>query len=274
VKLLSEPRKTASNLCGSVQHRLNISTLSAVVTLFGVLALTQPSEARIVYRRTHIQVDNPYHLDLDHDGVTDFTIQQTHVHGDGCAGQRSARDTLSETPAQGNGVVMASNYAAALGRGVEIGSQSFDSAEQIMADVYKRFFERGGMCVHVQQMQGPWVNVSSRYLGLEFEINGKIHYGWARLSVQAGYVYINATLTGYAYETVPGKSIKTGQTKGTADEWDEEDFDTAASPATPVRYTPQPAWLGVLALDAQGVPLWWRRESVVATWKECVVQGS
>ena len=32
---------------------------------------------------------------------------------------------------------------------------------------------------------GPWRNVTTRYLGLKFKINGKFHYGWARLSVKA-----------------------------------------------------------------------------------------
>jgi len=31
---------------------------------------------------------------------------------------------------------------------------------------------------------GNWANVHNRYLGVEFKIKGKIHYGWARLSVQ------------------------------------------------------------------------------------------
>jgi hypothetical protein len=69
----------------------------------------------------------------------------------------------------------------------------------------------------------------------------------------------------YAYETVPGKSIKAGQTKGAADEWDEEAFDTGASVMSPISRTPQPASLGILALGAQSVPLWRRKETLQAT---------
>jgi hypothetical protein len=66
--------------------------------------------------------------------------------------------------------------------------------------------------------QGLWANggkgVKDRYLGFKFAIYGKTHYGWARLNVKVGYsdeVYINAALTGYAYETIPNKPIITRQ---------------------------------------------------------------
>ena len=65
---------------------------------------------------------------------------------------------------------------------------------------------------------GQWLNVTNRYLGLKFKIDGKFHYGWARVSVQLpGSFLIDTTLTGYAYETVPGKAIEAGQTAGQTD---------------------------------------------------------
>jgi hypothetical protein len=101
--------------------------------------------------------------------------------------------------------------------------------------------------------------VTNRYLGLQFIIHGRIHYGWARLSVERA--NLTATLTGYAYETIPNKPIIAGKTKGVADEWAEEDFGPGASLIAPVADTLQPASLGMLALGAQGVPLWRRKES-------------
>jgi len=48
-----------------------------------------------------------------------------------------------------------------------------------------------------------------------FRIKGQIHYGWARLNVQVQLpLTITATLTGYAYETVPNKPIIAGKIKG------------------------------------------------------------
>ena len=52
---------------------------AAVVAVVSVLALTQPSEAKIVYTHANVVINfnEFYNLDLNHDGVTDFTIQVT-----------------------------------------------------------------------------------------------------------------------------------------------------------------------------------------------------
>jgi hypothetical protein len=66
---------------------------------------------------------------------------------------------------------------------------------------------------------GPWAPPGgfekNRYIGLKFVINGQIHFGWARLSVEirpARKSGARAVLTGYAYETEVGKPIETGKT--------------------------------------------------------------
>jgi len=234
------------------------------MALLVALTMTQPSEARIVYKRIDVKVDNPYNLDLNHGRVTDFTIQQNHDHRP-CRGLKWDLDTLTVTAAQGNGEVGSNQggyvAAAALDRGVKIGpNQSFISDPAYMARVYSGYASGREGCMYFHSTDGYWVNVSNRYLGLEFQIKGKTHYGWARLSVQVGYVYIHATLTGYAYETTAGKSINAGQTKGAADEWDEEGFGTGASVMSPISGTSQPTSLGMLAPGARGVPLWRRKE--------------
>jgi hypothetical protein len=102
--------------------------------------------------------------------------------------------------------------------------------------------------------------VTNRYLGLKFKIKGKIHFGWARLSV-VGRQRITATLTGYTYETIPGKAIKAGQTKGTADDPTNSDLGPDASLNSFISDTQQPATLGALAMGAPGLSIWRREES-------------
>jgi hypothetical protein len=80
--------------------------------------------------------------------------------------------------------------------------------------------------------------VQQRYLGLKLKIAGKTHYGWARLNVQVTKTAIAATLTGYAYETIPNKPITAGKTDG------------------PDVVTVQPANLGHLARGAAAIPAW------------------
>jgi hypothetical protein len=69
-------------------------------------------------------------------------------------------------------------------------------------------------------------------------------------------------LTGYAYETSPGKGIVAGQTKG-MDDSNIEQPDAVLT--TPIPDSPQPATLGALAMGAPGLPIWRRKDSVAAT---------
>ncbi len=89
--------------------------------------------------------------------------------------------------------------------------------------------------------------VGNRYLGLKFTINGKIHYGWAQLSTE-NIFYHSATLTGYAYETVPNKAIKTGAEQGTDE--------SVEQPGPAALVQPAPATLGALAKGAPALSSW------------------
>jgi len=109
----------------------------------------------------------------------------------------------------------------------------------------KKRFLAGSAYVTGSESWGYWRNVTNRYLGLEFKIQGKYHYGWARLSVEFIDPYTpEATLTGYAYETIPNKPIIAGKTHG-------EDVIALDS-----------ATLGHLARGAAGLAAW-RKGSAV-----------
>jgi hypothetical protein len=58
---------------------------------------------------------------------------------------------------------------------------------------------------------GYWNYAQNRFLGVKFQIMGRTHYGWARFKDSS---CRGATLTGYAYETIPNKPIIAGKTKG------------------------------------------------------------
>jgi len=112
--------------------------------------------------------------------------------------------------------------------------------------------------------QDQWGNggkgLKDRYLGLKFYIKGEVHFGWARVTVTTSGKTFTATLTGYAYETIPNKSIIAGKTKGPDDVSAEK-----LSPATSVAPTRTPATLGMLAMGSPGLSIWRRNESVNAT---------
>jgi hypothetical protein len=103
---------------------------------------------------------------------------------------------------------------------------------------------------------GPWVKATNRYLGLKFLINGQVHFGWARLTVSKQFRHV--VLTGYAYETIPNKALRAGQTS--------EPAATEASKTTPLPdFVPQLPSLGLLASGAEGLDIWRRSPQSTTT---------
>ena len=209
----SRPRSTAE-LSKSIHKQLNTYALAASAAGVGVLALAQPAEARIVYTKTYLVIAGAerYNLDLNHDKITDFSVVNffTTTCPDSCV------QVLYLKPAAGNSEVGSIksfvHFAAAMKEGSVIGPKAhFLAGSAIMREAFS-----------TQPSVGPWNNVKNRYLGLKFQIKGKTHYGWARLKVTgSGLGTIVATMTGFAYETIPNKAIVAGKTKGTGDRVDQ-----------------------------------------------------
>jgi hypothetical protein len=258
----SRPR-TPANLSESIHRQLNMYALAASAAGVGLLALTQSAEAKIIYTPAHrvIGKNGSYPLALNHK-LTDFNIVNSNcTQGSRCNSDTYAQLTVAEAsfPWAGNAVLGTNGgqyLAAALKAGAHIsGARRFIRGAAMVSQCRGicNFSHSGTRTV------GPWRNVTNRYLGLKFKINGKFHYGWARLNVKVlkGQFKIIATLTGYAYETIPGKGIIAGQTKGTDDSNIEQ---PNAALANPIPDIPQPATLGLLALGSPGLAIWLREE--------------
>jgi hypothetical protein len=257
MKRSSGPRKTASNLSESVHQQLNMYAIAAGAAGVGVFALAQPSEAKIVYTPAHTQlrINVPFYFDVNHDGTNDFQIQLATWTGTSNFMKFSAAQ-LRVIGSTNLIVDSAGGCAAALPKGTRIGPKSrfLKHDWPIMFEVLSTSGRRTSFC--------PWRGQKTQaYLGLKFHIMGKTHFGWARFVTHSDLHHPTAELTGYAYETIAGKSIIAGQTTGTADDPTNEDFGSGASLTTPIPDKPQPASLGMLALGAQGVPLWRRKET-------------
>jgi hypothetical protein len=255
MEIARDSARMPSKLSQPLLHHLDLYALAASAAGVSLLALTPPAEAKIVYTKTHqvIGCNGIYELDLNHDGIVDFLIQQVGLWRARSCSTYAGSNQLLAKEALGNAVQGSiskryQHYAWPLKAGADIGPrQHFIGGGfngEIMVGVYQYCDYSCGT-----QTWGKWVNVHDRYLGLKFKIQGKPHYGWARLSVQNKLLDITGTLTGYAYETVANRPIRAGQTKGS--EAIEPSNPNAAIPHTAAS---RDAALGELALGALGVP--------------------
>jgi hypothetical protein len=74
---MNQPRaRKTVKLSESVSRQLCLYAIGATAAGVGVLAFAQSAEAEIVYMPAHrvIGPNKMYRLDLNHDGITDFTL--------------------------------------------------------------------------------------------------------------------------------------------------------------------------------------------------------
>jgi hypothetical protein len=223
----------------------------------GVFCAAQAAEAEVVYTPSNTPITQGFAggaltpLDLNNDGTPDFTFSNFSYRTHGLGGS-----SLKLIPAQPANEVWGTQLtgerrvtAAALPAGVQVGSKgNFASSPQgldlAIVDVSLTSFA-----------SGSWLGVETAYLGLEFVINGEVHYGWARVKFVAPGDFSSGSIYGYAFESTPNQPIVTGQTSGTAG------TGTGVSGFSPTA-TNKPAnasaSLGLLAAGASGMGM--RRE--------------
>ncbi len=196
------------------------------------LAADRSAEASIVYTdhtATPINVSasglSSYGIDVDGNSVVDYTIARS-------VPVLFGPDYIDETPAitsSVNSVVFDGGFAAALNAGDVISSLSSFASGVRTLGISETLKDTSF------STDGPFPNKGVKYLGLMFDIGGQSHYGWVRLEdVATEGLGQSVTITGWAYETEAGASIKAGQESSVA----------------PV---PEPASLLQLAMGAAGL---------------------
>src|SRR5579862_8867858 len=217
-------RRKESNAASNVPIRLSakldrglLAYVSAATSAgVAILALNCPAHARIIYTRANEEIftSKLFPLNLNHDPGADFTFDDS--HGSTSIGgawgiltifpNRSANEIWGYQTSRGF-----MRLASALPPGVKVGRNGkFSPGQRILL---RTSVSGGARKASSSNCAGPWKNATNRYLGLKFRIDGKTHYGWARLRVSCSNVEVSGILTGYAYETVPNKAIITGKTR-------------------------------------------------------------
>jgi hypothetical protein len=262
-------RRSRSPLSAGLEKNLSSYALAAGSAGVALLACAQAADAKVVVTKVNIPVpDNgvPVQFDINGDGQMDFGLS-AFVHG-GCTStsarvkQPHARqplgcgpfnDELRVVPAQSANEVWQAgtswgyNCAAKLGRGTRIDRlRPFAAGIQVMyGDV--------GSSEGIQVC--PWRSgtPAKPYLGVKFlDKEGALHYGWVRVTNN----FVFATITGYAYETIPNKPILAGAVNETGDEA------SLMEPSNLPSKDAQPASLGYLALGSVGLSAWRREDDL------------
>ncbi len=251
-----------------LDRRAKLYSLAAAAAGVSALALSQPAQAKVVITNTNIPIPSclevtpcSVSIDLNGDGVNDFKASLLSTF-DYSVNVRS----LKVTPLNGGGVVGTAGhasgrgpYASALLRGAKIGASDHflaggkDTIEDSFAVYGSKDFPQS------QKLYGKWGgNHPNRFVGVRFKINGKIHYGWIRMTISITSPlpppFMTATITEYGYETIANKSLGAGLASA----------DAADDAAQAIAEKPRHPSLGMLALGWEGMPLWRREETLTS----------
>lgn len=232
----STPQGLAVVLRDTIVKRLGAYAVTAGAGA-GLLVCAQPAQADIVYTPANTTLTGgTLSIDLTNNGTADFRLTNLWSFSKAVRPLMGSA-VLRLLSINGLGItgnqVMAypGGNADALQAGARIGpGAAFAPGSHEMASGVNTYPSMPGF--------GPWANVSDRYLGLQFQLSGQTYYGWAELSVTAFGGSIEATLQGYAYDTVAGQQILAGQTTA----------------------TPEPGTLGLLAAGSLGLAFWRRKK--------------
>ena len=239
------------------RRHLGYYTTAAATAGVSLLAMAQPAAGEVVVTHKTIPIapyyagGSPVPIDLNNDGITDVSFGFTSF------GPYSLRTTLLSLINRPENAVITQGegprfpLVSALSRGEKVGPS--DQFNANLNAVIQQSFEVDHYPAECtgQTAYGHWGgNNPDRFVGVRFQIKNQTHYGWVRVNVQHSVEFkacrtITATITAYAYETVPDRAITIGSSHASASE--------NIQPGMPSQS------LGALALGAPGLEIW-RRE--------------
>ena len=153
-----------------------------------------------------------YNLDLNKDGVTDFTIncKFTTSINNGCTGSHIDK-AIKITPASGNAVAVFNGDPSKLTSCDQVNATSTYqiNQNQILANDRWQCKLINGDQMWKELKSGNWMaNASDKFLGLKIKVGVSTYYGWARLDVSsdAG----SFTIKEYGCNNIPDAMITAG----------------------------------------------------------------
>jgi hypothetical protein len=258
------PESTEIHSAG-MNYYLSRYCTAAIAAGVGLLALSQTAHANVAIKHVFLSLGNgndgspPVQIDFNNDGVVDVSFNAFGVdYGYGTAA--SSVRANPQTPKLGGGVVImgvgsGGPYVAAQRRGMQVGPSAHFSSKSVTIErtfeSTSNFFSK---CPN-RHLFGNWPGSNpDRFVGVKFLIHGTTHYGWVRLSLDTtsqNNCAISAAVTAYAFETVANKKISIGSSNPSDETRPRKSAAASEIPS-----------LGMLALGAEGMPLWRREETL------------
>lgn len=194
----------------TILNKKKLAGYSAMAVAF--MAAGSEADAQIVYVDiTDVTVDIGFYipLDLDGGGVDDFALIVNSFSSASLTFVRGYGNLSSITLGGPNNAMAGYDgsvfpYASALDSGNSIGP-----AANFISNTYNYAFFAS---ISGGATYGPWADETDKYLGIKFEIDGELHYGWIRLDVTVGPVSL--TIKDWAYNSTPNEMIITGDIGG------------------------------------------------------------
>jgi len=183
------------------------ASVPVVAVSLCALALSQTMLGEVVCTPAHESVHGRSHLqfDLNNDGINDVGLSAYSTFRLGSSGNFFRESFLGAYGLVARNEIAANKqgFAFAGRSGQELGPSDPFFKGAIMASAVSS--------LNGHEAKGFWLNVKSpRFLGVKFLISRETHFGWIRiLSSTAD----QATISGYAYETVPNKPVIAGVCK-------------------------------------------------------------
>lgn len=159
------------------------------------------------------------HIDFNNDGINDFVINMNYTsvdHITPSACPDGATRFESQQTSSTNGIAIFSNHVSDISTGISediiIHHDSHLWKTKLSTEIWRYYQYQSTYtpfsttCLRYNNSYTTGIFSNPGYLGVKFKIGDHIHFGWIHIG--------NNHLIGYAYETIPGFPIKTGDKIG------------------------------------------------------------
>lgn len=169
---------------------------------------------------THDMLNPEFLLDVNDDGVTDFSLYVFTIEGTYSSGSTGTffvdKKAIYAIPSAFNNSIAA--YSTSNGYVFPYALNNADNIDTALAWnnrvfqslVFDAYYNITAYSATYNLESGAWLNgQTDKYLGLRFELDGNQYYGWLRLDVSENNT--SYTVKDYAYNTIAEQSIEAGQ---------------------------------------------------------------